>query len=50
MRKCDKFFEFIREKKFYGSNGNVSFSDWTALITMQLQGRKYDRHVLNNLM
>ena len=44
------FFNFIREKHFYGENGQATFQQQYELITAQLQHEEYDESVLNHLL
>ena len=44
------FYQFIRDKQFYGNQGQVIFQQQYELITAQLQHEEYDESVLNHLL
>ena len=44
------FYQFIKDKKFFGSKGQAIFYEQYQLITAQLQHEEYDENVLNHLM
>ena len=44
------FYQFIRDKKFYGQQGQAIFLQQYELITAQLQHEEYDESVLNHLL
>ena len=43
------FYKFIKDKHFYGEEGQATFRQQYQLITAQLQHEKYDENVLNHL-
>ena len=43
------FHKFIKDKHFYGEEGQATFRQQYQLITAQLQHEKYDENVLNHL-
>ncbi len=45
-----EFYQFIRDKQFYGQKGQVTFHQQYQLITAQLQHEEYDESVLNHLL
>ena len=44
------FYQFIRDKQFYGEQGKAIFHQQYQLITAQLQHEEYDEQVLNHLL
>ena len=44
------FFQFVRDKKFDGENGQAAFGQQYQLITAQLQHEEYNENVLNHLI
>ena len=49
VRDSADFYQFIRDKQFYGENGKAIFYQQYQLITAQLQHEEYDEQVLNHL-
>ena len=45
-----EFYQFIRDKQFYGQKGQITFHQQYQLITAQLQHEEYDESVLNHLL
>ena len=45
-----EFYQFIRDKHFYGEKGQATFRQQYQLITAQLQHEEYDESVLNHLL
>ncbi len=45
-----EFYQFIRDKYFYGQKGQMTFHQQYQLITAQLQHEEYDEFVLNHLL
>ena len=43
------FYQFVRDKQFYGLRGEANFVQQYQLITAQLQHEEYDDQVLNHL-
>ena len=43
------FYQFVRDRKFYGPRGQANFVQQYQLITAQLQHEEYDDQVLNHL-
>lgn len=43
------FYQFVKEKHFYGKEGQENFLKQYELITAQLQHEDYDEQVLNHL-
>ena len=43
------FYQFIRDKQFIGTRGQIMFQEQYQLITAQLQHEEYDENVLNHL-
>ena len=43
------FYQFVRDKQFYGNTGTAIFYQQYQLITAQLQHEEYDEQVLNHL-
>lgn len=43
------FYQFVRDKQFYGEQGKAIFQQQYQLITAQLQHEEYDEQVLNHL-
>ena len=50
MADSAAFYQFVREKKFYGQQGQAIFLQQYELITAQLQHEEYDESVLNHLL
>ena len=44
------FYQFVRDKKFDGENGQAAFGQQYQLITAQLQHEEYNENVLNHLI
>ena len=44
------FYQFVRDKQFYGQQGQVIFRQQYELITAQLQHEEYNESVLNHLL
>ena len=44
------FYQFVRDKQFYGRQGQVIFRQQYELITAQLQHEEYNESVLNHLL
>ena len=49
VRDSAVFYQFVRDKQFYGENGTAIFYQQYELITAQLQHEEYDEQVLNHL-
>ena len=49
MTDSAAFYQFVRDKQFYGQQGQATFSQQYQLITAQLQHEEYDEQVLNHL-
>ena len=45
IRDSAVFYQFVRDKQFYGENGNALFYQQYQLITAQLQHEEYDEQV-----
>ena len=45
-----EFYQFIKDKQFYGEKGQATFHQQYQLITAQLQHEEYDESVLNHLL
>ena len=50
MADSAAFYQFVRDKQFYGQQGQVIFQQQYELITAQLQHEEYDESVLNHLL
>ena len=50
MSDSAAFYQFVRDKQFYGQQGQVLFTQQYELITAQLQHEEYDESVLNHLL
>lgn len=50
MSHSAAFYQFVRDKQFYGQQGQVLFRQQYELITAQLQHEEYDESVLNHLL
>ena len=44
------FYQFIRDKQFIGTRGQIIFREQYQLVTAQLQHEEYDENVLNHLI
>ena len=44
------FYQFIRDKQFMGTRGQIIFREQYQLVTAQLQHEEYDENVLNHLI
>lgn len=49
MMNSVPFYQFVKEKNFYGEQGQAMFRQQYQLITAQLQHEHYDEQVLNQL-
>ena len=49
IKDSEKFHEFVRDRKFYGPQGQALFLQQYGLITAQLRYDEYDERVLNHL-
>ena len=49
IRDSAIFYQFVRDKQFYGESGSAMFYQQYQLITAQLQHEEYDEQVLNHL-
>lgn len=49
IARSAKFYQFMKDKQFYGQQGQVIFLQQYNLITAQLQHEQYDETVLNHL-
>ena len=49
IRNSADFYQFVRDKQFYGESGSAIFYQQYQLITAQLQHEEYDEQVLNHL-
>ena len=49
MADSAAFYQFVRDKQFYGQQGQAIFLQQYQLITAQLQHEEYDDQVLNHL-
>ena len=49
IRDSAVFYQFVRDKQFYGEGGSAIFYQQYQLITAQLQHEEYDEQVLNHL-
>ena len=49
IRDSAVFYQFVRDKQFYGENGNALFYQQYQLITAQLQHEEYDEQVSKDL-
>ena len=49
MMDSAAFYQFVRDKQFYGRRGQANFEQQYQLITAQLQHEEYDDQVLNHL-
>ena len=45
-----EFYQFIRDKQFYGEKGQSTFRQQYQLVTAQLQHEEYEEPVLNHLL
>ena len=50
MADSAAFYQFVRDKQFYGQQGQAIFRQQYELITAQLQHEEYDESVLNHLL
>ena len=50
MTDSAAFYQFVRDKQFYGQQGQAIFLQQYELITAQLQHEEYDESVLNHLL
>lgn len=50
MTDSVSFYQFMRDKQFYGEKGHAIFMQQYQLITAQLQHEEYDEQVLNHLV
>ncbi len=50
MADSAAFFQFVKDKQFYGQQGQAIFRQQYELITAQLQHEEYDESVLNHLL
>ena len=50
IQDCSAFYQFVKDKKFDGSQGQALFRQQHQLITAQLQHEEYEEHVLNHLV
>ena len=50
MTDSADFYQFMRDKQFYGQQGQAIFLQQYELITAQLQHEEYDESVLNHLL
>ena len=50
MADSAAFYQFVRDKQFYGPQGLDTFLQQYQLITAQLQHEEYDEQVLNHLL
>ncbi len=49
MTDSAAFYQFVRDKQFFGQQGQANFLQQYQLITAQLQHEEYDEQVLNHL-
>ena len=50
VRESSAFYQFVKDKQFFGTKGQATFHEQHQLITAQLQHEEYDETVLNHLV